>query len=217
MTIKQRIISFLQNNLAGIDDDDLARALNLKSRQQANSRCRALEIEGLVVRRRVDGKIHNYWTGHDIVVPPDARPVSDNYRTILPKHEYWFWEGNVQATVINALVEQGYLIHFSADTASHQRGIDIVAEVNGKPLWVSVKGYPRGTDKTKPSLQASHWFKKAIFDMIEYRERDKNVALAVAFPDFPRYHYFAQKITWLKPVANFVYFWVNEDGEVIVE
>ncbi len=74
MTIKQRIISFLQNNPEGFDDDDLARALNLKSRQQANSRCRALEIEGLVVRRRVNGKIRNFWASKEIVVPPPTKP-----------------------------------------------------------------------------------------------------------------------------------------------
>jgi hypothetical protein len=112
---------------------------------------------------------------------------------------------------------QGYHIRSVADTASHQQGIDIVAEKDGKPLWVSVKGYPQGTDKTNPSVQAGHWFKQAIFDIVEYRERDKNVSLAIALPDFPRYRSMSQKITWLKPVANFSYFWVNENGDVVVE
>jgi hypothetical protein len=92
-----------------------------------------------------------------------------------------------------------------------------VAEKDGKPLWLSVKGYPQGTEKTNPRLQAGHWFKQAIFDVIQYRERDKNVLLAVALPDYPRYRDMAQKITWLKPVANFSYFWVNENSEVSVE
>jgi hypothetical protein len=45
-----------------------------------------------------------------------------------------------------------------------------VAEKDGKALWVSVKDYPRATAKTNPLVQARHWFKQAIFDMIEYRE-----------------------------------------------
>ena len=51
----------------------------------------------------------------------------------------------------------------------------------------------------------------------EYRERDENVLLAVAFPDYPRYHSLAKKITWMKPVANFSYYWVTEDGRVDIE
>jgi hypothetical protein len=104
-----------------------------------------------------------------------------------------------------------------ADTASHEKGIDIVAEKNDKSLWVTVKGYPQGTEKTNPSVQAVHWFKQAVFDIVEYRERDKIVSLAVALPDYPRYHSLAQRITWLKPVANFIYYWVKQSGEVSVE
>lgn len=92
-----------------------------------------------------------------------------------------------------------------------------MAEKNGEPIWVSVKGYPKGTDKTNPSVQAGHWFKQAIFDIIAYRERDRNVLLAVALPDFPRYRSMAERITWIKPAANFYYFWVNESGDVVVD
>lgn len=133
------------------------------------------------------------------------------------KSNHWFWEGNIQSRVIHYLETHGYFIRCAADTASHQHGIDIVAEKDGKHLWVTVKGYPQGSNKTKPSVQASHWFKKAIFDVIEYRGRDENVSLAVALPDFPKYRAMAQKILWLKPVAKFNYFWVKEDGRVSVE
>jgi len=214
MTTKQRIISFLQNHPEGIDDDELAKVLDLCARQQANICCRGLEKEGLVIRRRVYGKIHNFWTGKDV---PLVSSVESKFANHIPKFGDWFWEGNVQAKVVAYLVMQGYQITSQADTASHQQGIDITAERNGFMLWVSVKGYPRGTDKTNPSLQAAHWFKQVVFDMIEYRERDKEVSLAVALPDFPRYHSLAKKISWFKPVANFCYFWVKENGEVLVE
>ena len=214
MTIKQRILMYLQTHPEGIDDDDLARTLNLSARQQANTRCRELEKEGLVIRRKVDGKIQNFWTGKRIqtVIPPEIKSkVTD------PKYNDWFWEGNVQSAVVMYLVSQAYQIRSVADTASHQRGIDIIAEKEGTNLWVSVKGYPRGTTKTNPSVQAGHWFKQAIFDIIEYRERNKDVILAVAFPDYPRYHNLVGKISWFKSVANYSYFWVKENGEVNIE
>jgi len=217
MTIRERIISFLQKHPKGIDDDELANTLNLSARQQANIRCRELEKDCLVIRRHVNGKIHNFWAGKVISAPLSLSPDVHDIKSNLPKTENWFWEGNVQAKVMGFLGMQGYSIRSAADTSSHQQGIDIVAEKEGKLLWVSVKGYPQGTDKTNPSVQAGHWFKQVIFDMIEYRERDKDVMLAVALPDFPRYHSLTQKITWFQPVAKFSYFWVKANGDVEVK
>lgn len=214
MTIRQRIIAFLQNHTDGIDDDDLAKVLDLSARQQANIRCRELEKEGLVIRRLVNGKTQNFWAGKDLPSVVVIKQIDGNS---LSKYDYWFWEGNVQATVVGFLITQNYRIVSTADTASHQTGIDIIAEQNGIGLWVTVKGYPRGTTKTNPSVQAGHWFKQAIFEVVQYRERDRSVSLAVALPDFPRYHNMAKKISWFKPVANFCYYWVTMNGDVRVE
>jgi hypothetical protein len=147
MTIVQNIASFLQNHPEGVDDDELARALNLSARQQANIRCRQLEKEGLVVRRQVNGKIHSFWAG--TAVQSESLTAFDDENS-FPKFDHWFWEGNVQSKVVNFLIAKNCHILSVADTASHQRGIDIIAEQNGENLWVSVKGYPKGTDKTNP-------------------------------------------------------------------
>jgi hypothetical protein len=214
MTIRQRIMTFLQTHPDGIDDDDLAKVLQLSARQQANIRCRELEKEGLVIRRLVNGKIQNFWAGKDVPLPA---PVELALESDLPKFDYWFWEGNVQSKVVSYLEKQDYKIVSTADTASHQTGIDVVAERGGMRLWVTVKGYPKGTAKTKPSVQASHWFKQAVFDIVAYRGRDRDVLLATALPDFPRYRKLAEKVSWFKPVARFSYFWVDKNGNVSVE
>jgi len=218
MTIRERIVAFLQEHPEGIDDDTLAEALQLKRRQQANSRCRQLEKEGLVTRRRVGGKIHNFWVGDKQASPSQTQPTqtTPSLRAVSSS-ELWFWEGNVQAAVVGYLATQNCIIRSVADTASRQRGKDIVAERNGKPLWVTVKGYPRGTGKTHPSTQAGHWFKQAVFDIIEYRGENEIAELGMALPDFPRYRTLAQKINWFQPAAKFVYYWVQKNGEVVVE
>jgi hypothetical protein len=126
MTIKQRIISCLQDSPKGINDDDLARILGLKSRQQANARCRQLENEGFIIRRHVDGKIHNFLTEKPLVIIPILAKKVDLKDT--PKFDIWFWEGNVQSKVVTDLLSKNYHILSEADTASHQQGIDIVAE-----------------------------------------------------------------------------------------
>lgn len=193
MTVKQRIIAYLQNHPEGIDDDELAKVLNLSARQQANNICRQLEKDGLVSRKQVNGKIQNFWANKTTKVSPN---IAQESKPDIPKFENWFWEGNIQAKVIEYLVSQNCHIRSVADTATRQQGIDIIAEKNGKKLCVSVKGFPNATPRTNPSVQAGHWFKQAIFDMIDYRERDKNVMLALALPDFPRYRKMAAKITW---------------------
>jgi len=207
-------MSFLQDRSEGIDDDELAKILGLKARQQANSRCRQLAKEGLVIRRQLQGKIHNFWARKPIPDTLVNTPYSSND---VSKFELWFWEGKVQAQVVRYLESQHYSIQSVADTARHQQGKDIVAERNGKQLWVSVKGYPRGTPKTNPSVQAGHWFKQAIFDVVEYRGQDKSVLLGVALPDYPRYRSLTKKTTWFKAIADFRYFWVKQNGEVSVE
>ncbi|MDX9864086.1 MAG: hypothetical protein RBT34_04700 [Anaerolineaceae bacterium] len=212
MIIKDRIVACLRIHPEGLDDDELTKILNLSARQTANINCRRLQDEGVIERREVNGKLHNFLVGEPVV-----KQISQIEERTSSKYEDWFWEGNVQSDIVKFLVSQGCQIRSVADTASHQRGIDIMAEQNGKNLWVSVKGYPRGTAKTRASVQAGHWFKHAIFDIIEYRERDKDALLVVAFPDYPRYRKLAKMISWLQSAADFKYYWLKETGEISVE
>ena len=218
MTVKQQIIGYLQRHPDGVDDDLIAAELNLASRQQANSRCRELAQEGLVVRRVVNGKIHNFWVGN--IPAPSTQvntPTSTTRKSTGTPSSDWFWEGNVQSAVVSYLSSKGYRIRSVANTATHAPGKDIIAERSGQELWVSVKGYPRGTEKTNPATQARHWFQGAVFDVVLYRGEDDRVALAIALPDYARYRKLAEQITWFKKAANFSYLWVRQDGSVAEE
>lgn len=210
MTIKDRIIEYLQANPNGVDDDRIARDLRLSHRQQANSRCRDLEKEGLLRRSKVDGKIHNFWVGQS--------PVSIG-RTPHPDTDQkpWHWEGHVQSKVVAELVRRGYEILTVADTARRERGKDIIAMKSERPIWITVKGFPIGTPKTHPSTQAGHWFRQAIFDIVQYREESEAADLGLALPDYPRYRQLARAVTWLIEAARFSYYWVSETGAVTVE
>lgn len=209
-TIRDRILDYLQQHPDGVDDDTLAEALGLKQRQQANSHCRQLEAEGLVRRVTVHGKIHNYLTSAGANIPEPALSLS-------PSEKPWFWEGNVQDRVVETLEAQGYTIHFAANTASREAGKDIVAERDGRPLWVTVKGYPEGTGRTRPSTQARHWFTHALYDLIVWRGESESADIALALPDFRTYHNMAEKVTWFHRVAAFAYLWVCEDGTITRE
>lgn len=209
MTIRDRILNHLKQYPEGIDDDNLADALGLKQRQQANSRCRQLEAEGLVRRVKIRGKIRNFLTEAGRAYAPPARPPQ-----LPPGERPWHWEGHVQAAVVTFLQNRGYTIEFAADTASRQPGKDIKAGRDGQALWVTVKGYPTGTTRTRPATQASHWFKQGLFDIVVWRGESQSAALAFALPDFPTYRALAEKASWFQGVSGFSYYWVRADGTV---
>ena len=120
----------------------------------------------------------------------------------------------MQGRVIDHLRQSGFDILSATDTAARERGKDIVAAGPDGELWITVKGYPEPTKKTPPSTQAGHWFKQAVFDVLEYRGKREDVALAIALPDFPRYRDLAKRIEWLREPLPFLYFWVDSEGGV---
>ena len=210
-TIRTRILEYLLEHHEGADDDELAEALNLTRRQQANNRCNNMAQDGLVERRRVGKKIRNFVADSE-----QAKSVIEQENTATEVDMPWYWEGNVQTRVIEFLKSEGYSIVRAANTRTREQGKDIEAKKNETVLWVTVKGYPEGTEKTHPSTQAAHWFKQALFDIVAWRSASLQAELSIALPDFPRYHDLLTKVAWLQPVANFSILWVRQDGAFAV-
>ncbi len=116
------------------------------------------------------------------------------------------------------LAKKGWTIRSAADTAAKTAGKDIVAERNGRTLWISVKGYPRGTQKTNPPTQARHWFSHAVFDLVRYRDESHSAELALGLPDgFATYQNLAERVRWLRSHLPFTIYWVRQSGEVRLE
>ena len=210
MTIQDRILDYLQKHPEGIDDDALTVALNLAQRQQANQRCRRLEQFGFITRRRVDGKIRNFFNSAVSHVPAKP-PISIPEINERP----WYWEGNVQARVVEHIQGLGYRIASIADTASKQRGKDVIASApSGEAVWISAKGYPVGTVRTNPRIQARHWFAHALFDLILWHGEDSSVVLALALPDQVTYRNLANRSGWFLAKLDACIFWVDSNGKV---
>lgn len=144
--------------------------------------------------------------------------------TELPVQSEWYWEGNVQSTLSDYLIKNGWLIEHAANTANHEHGPDIKAAQNGRKVWVEVKGYPsttyaqgekKGQPKpTKPSLQAKHWFEEALHSCIQRRSKNPKVELIIAFPDFKRYCDLIKEAEWAFQKLNINVFLVKEDNSV---
>jgi hypothetical protein len=212
MALKDRILAYLQTRPDGADDGEIERALGVRYHSQVNSRCRELEAEGIIERRKAGRTLRNFYraSGSPTPTAAAAKVRASAAHTERP----WHWEGNVQSDVVAYLVRLGCTIERVADTAAREAGKDVVARRDGRPLWVSVKGYPTGTARTSPSTQARHWFKDAMFDIIDWRGQDAAVGLALALPDFATYRGLAQRVAWLQPIARFTILWVQEDGTV---
>ncbi len=118
-------------------------------------------------------------------------------------------ENAVNQGVAKHLQSRGYEIVSQA--LGKQHGKDIVAKHGGTELWVTVKGYPKITSKTRPETQARHYFRDAVFDIIDWRNCSKKVELAVALPDRKTYRNAATRTTgWLQEKARFRFLWFDD-------
>jgi hypothetical protein len=123
----------------------------------------------------------------------------------------WFWEGNVQARIVENLERSGYTIGHTENTATREAGTDIVARsADGRVLWVTVKGFP----EKSALVQARHWFAGALLDVALYRGVEPRIELAVGLPDFQTFRTLVSRVTWLMSVVPFSVFWVAESGTV---
>lgn len=215
-------------------DDCLSDRTKITPRQQINIVARQLAVENLISRvkqnchsckklkilnrinlpSKVSNKDLALVADGQIELPP-LLPYKSNIKEGCYNNKPWFWEGNIQSTLVKYLEEKEYKIKSTADTSSRESGKDIVAMTpDNKLLWVSVKGWPEKSINT----QARHWFSQALFDIILYMDEDIGCNKAIAFPDkFKTYSNLRQRITWFKSQAGFKIYWVNENGKVSVD
>lgn len=219
MTHAHTLQTFLATASGPICDDCLSAHTGITPRQTVNLNARRLEARKLAARREVllcvyckDHKVCN--RARVASQPPPVVPPVPAQKT--PGH--WHWEGHVQNAIVAHLRGEGYDILSAADTASKAAGKDIIAEKDGRELWISVKGFPTGTAKTNASTQARHWFAKAVFDLVLYKDQPGGAALALGLPDgYKTYHSLAERVGWLRTNLPFSIYWVAEDGSVRCE
>ena len=136
----------------------------------------------------------------------------------------WFWEGNVQASLVAHLELEGWDITNQADTASREHGIDIVAVRHGKRLSVEVKGFPSTTyargeragqpKPTQPASQARQWFSHALLSVMLMRHKQPDAVIALAFPDYPTYRSLVDRTDLSLDLLGVGVFFVQEGGAV---
>jgi hypothetical protein len=130
--------------------------------------------------------------------------------------------GNVQARVVEHLTRTAGRSLASANTASGERGVDIIVEKRKHRLYIEVKGLPstmyaKGdragqTKPTNPNLQARHWFSHVFLQAAIHRTDHPSDRVAIALPDRPTYRSLSQRArVALKRLEVEVWF-VSQDG-----
>jgi hypothetical protein len=160
-------------------------------------------------------------SGIDMDRPSESPPVHGDRGA--PADE-WHHEGSVQAAVVTYLATTGWSVTSVADTATKERGVDIVARRGGEVIGVEVKGYPSkfysdparfGRPKpTQPATQARVWYAGAVLAAMRLRGKSPSMQAVIALPDFPTYHSLFADTKWSLDQCAIQVWWVSEDGAV---
>ncbi|WP_210503328.1 DUF7669 domain-containing protein [Nocardioides xinjiangensis] len=137
----------------------------------------------------------------------------------------WHTEANTQSLVVRHLRASGWTITRTANTATKEPGVDVVAERGPERIGIEVKGYPtRGTyadprragetKKTNPATQARHWYSQAVLAAMRLRTHEPDWHSVIALPDFPTYRRLWADTRTSLDAARIRMWFVSEDGAV---
>jgi hypothetical protein len=157
--------------------------------------------------------------------PPGVDAQTKNIREDQPQlPEEWHTEANVQSTLVTALASEGWRILSVANTATKERGTDVIAARDGQTVGIEVKGFPsRGyadparageRKRTAPSTQAGHWYSQAVLSAMRLRSREPTWRSVVALPDFARYRDLYSETAGSLAAAQIEVWWVDQTGSV---
>jgi len=133
-------------------------------------------------------------------------------------------EASVQGQLVAYLRDNGWTILRQADTATRERGIDVVATRNAVTLACEVKGYPSRSyadprragevKPTSPSVQARHWYAGAVLTAMLTRQDHAEYRVVIALPDAGTYRSLHRRTQANLAVIGIEVWFVGEDGSV---
>lgn len=136
----------------------------------------------------------------------------------------WPWEGAVQRVFVDVLAASGWSVIRTADTATKEHGVDVLASKSTRRLGAEVKGYPSRTyadprrvgeiKPTSPTLQAGHWFSQALFKALMLLDSHPGHESLVVLPDEHRYRDLADRTRTGRARAGIHVVLLHDDGTV---
>lgn len=140
------------------------------------------------------------------------------------RSEEWHTEANTQASLVTAMAVGRYRILSVANTATKERGIDVMASRGAQAIGVEVKGFlsrnyadpARASEakRTSPSTQAGHWYAQAVLAAMRLRGKEPTWRSVIALPDFLRYRDLYAETAASLAAAQIEIWWVHQTGSV---
>lgn len=227
---QEEIVSWFRRHAPGQAKDGTVRAhvrgaaWNVGDRSQFSGREPFLtRVDTGWFRMATEGEL-SAWRDSSAQPAVATKPHVAAERTPADDAAEWHTEENVQRLLVDRLRSTGWTIIRTANTATGEHGVDVVAERHGATIGIEVKGYPsktyaRGPNKglpkpTSPTNQAGHWFSHAILAAMKLRVAQPSWLSVMAFPDFPKYRrLYAQTSTPLAAAGIEVWL-VSVDGTI---
>lgn len=120
------------------------------------------------------------------------------------------------------LAAASWMIESQANTATKERGIDIVARKGDRRLGVEVKGFPSTgyadparageVKRSRPAGQAKSWYAKGVLAAIELRQVRPEWESLLVLPDQARYRQLLAASADPLAAAGVHVVLLNEDG-----
>jgi hypothetical protein len=158
------------------------------------------------------------------IVSTSDRTTEERAPTPDDEHE-WFWEGNVQATLVRHLANDGWRIRRVADTHSREHGVDIEADRSGVTLLIEVKGYPSATYLKGPNegqkknfgvgAQARTYFGNAVLTGLLMRSDNSDARVVLVFPALETFRALARRSALPLDRAGIEIWLVDDSGRVV--
>ena len=157
-------------------------------------------------------------------VPPLAPPPEPSGIPLGAPAHPWPWEGAVQHVFVEVLTSHGWTVTSTADTATKEHGVDVIAAKGARRLGAEVKGYPLRTyadprrageqKRTTPTTQAGHWFSQAVLKALMLLDSHPGRESLVVLPDEHRYRDFAGRTRTGRALAGIHVVVVRRDGSI---
>jgi hypothetical protein len=231
----QEAISWFARHYPGTNDQTLRvhmrnASWNVGNRSWASGREPFLTRVGRGVFRRATADEVEEWrigcrasATHD-ATGADARVSSEADSTDERPGFEWHTEEHTQALLVEWLKSEGWTIVRTANTATREHGVDVIAERNHERLGIEVKGFPsryyvRGPKKglvkpTTPVEQAKKWYSHALVPAMRLRNREPETRSVICFPDFPVYRRLYEDTASSLRAATIEVWFVSETGDV---
>lgn len=160
---------------------------------------------------------------NDDAPPRAVRPSAPSATNPAAGPRDWPWEGAVQKLFRDWLEGHGWTVTASADTATKERGIDLLAERGDRRLGAEVKGWPSSgyadprrageVKPTQPTNQAGHWFSQALMKAMMLRDSHADHESLIVVPDYPRFRDLTKRTSNGRAAAEIHVVFVTSAGE----